>query len=163
MSLQQFMNEAISPWLKEEGPDSDIVLSSRIRLARNFEEVPFPIIAPNEELDDILTFFQDEYQHESFKNYQELEIVKMSQLKPIEKQVLVEKHLISPHLAEKSDTAGALISKSEQVSVMVNEEDHIRIQLYFPGFQLNKAIEEAFAFDDWLEEKINYAFDENRG
>lgn len=163
MSLQQFMNEAISPWMKEEGPDSDIVMSSRIRLARNFEKIPFPIIANHEDLSEVLSFFEEEYHHHSFKTYHDLEFVKMSDLKPLEKRVLVEKHLISPHLAEKSDKGGALISKSEQVSVMVNEEDHIRVQLYFPGFQLEEALNRAFEFDDWLEEKINFAFDENRG
>ncbi|WP_407272942.1 protein arginine kinase [Radiobacillus sp. PE A8.2] len=163
MSLQQFMNEAISPWLKEEGPDSDIVMSSRIRLARNFAQVPFPIIADAADLDRILEYFNQEYHHQSFLDYNDFEFVSMNELKPIEKRVLVEKHLISPHLAEKSIHGGVLISKSEQVSVMINEEDHIRVQLYFPGFQLNKALEQAFAFDDWLEEKINYAFDEQRG
>ncbi|MBM7573120.1 protein arginine kinase [Aquibacillus albus] len=163
MSLQQFMNEAISPWMKEEGPDSDIVMSSRIRLARNLDQAPFPIIAKQSELTKILEYIKEEYHHQTFKTYHDLEFVNMKDLKPIEKRVLVEKHLISPHLAEKSEQGGVLISESEQVSVMINEEDHIRIQLYFPGFQLEKALEQAFEIDDWLEEKINYAFDENKG
>ncbi|MRH44804.1 protein arginine kinase [Aquibacillus halophilus] len=163
MSLQQFINEAISPWMKEEGPDSDIVMSTRIRLARNFDQTPFPIIAKSQNLEKILDFFQQEYHHQSFNNYHDLEFVKMSDLQPIEKRVLVEKHLISPHLAENAELGGALISKNEQVSVMVNEEDHIRVQLYFPGFQLEEALDQAFELDDWLEEKINYAFDEKKG
>ncbi|GGD03715.1 protein-arginine kinase [Thalassobacillus devorans] len=163
MSLQNFMNEAISPWMKEEGPDSDIVLSSRIRLARNFAQVTFPIIAKEEELKPILDFFNQEYAHQSFKDYRNLELVEMSRLKSIEKRVLVEKHLISPHLAEHSDHSAALISENEQISVMINEEDHLRIQLYYPGFQLEKALQRASELDDWLEEKINYAFDEKRG
>lgn len=163
MSLQQFINEAISPWMKQDGPDSDIVLSSRIRLARNFEETPFPIVASDEDLEKLLDFFKQEYEDQSFRNYENLELVHMTDLKPIEKRVLVEKHLISPHLAEHSNNGATLISQNEQVSVMVNEEDHIRIQLYFPGFQLEQALEQASEFDDWLEEKFNYAFDEKRG
>lgn len=163
MSLQQFMNEAISPWLKETGPDGDIVMSSRIRLARNFDHIPFPIFASAEDLEEILQFFNEEYAHHTFQDYENLELVRMQELQPIEKKLLVEKHLISPHLAENDHRSGVLISQSEQVSVMVNEEDHIRIQLYFPGFQLEKALDRAFQFDDWLEEKINYAFDEDRG
>ncbi|WP_077623936.1 protein arginine kinase [Sediminibacillus massiliensis] len=163
MSLQQFMNEAISPWMKEEGPDSDIVMSSRIRLARNFDQIPFPIIAKEGELNEVLDFMEKNYEEKSFKNYTDFSLLKMKDLQPIEKRVLVEKHLISPHLAENQEESAALISSNEQVSVMVNEEDHIRIQLYFPGFQLNKALEQAFTFDDWLEEKVNYAFDETRG
>lgn len=163
MTLQHFMNEAISPWMREEGPDSDIVLSSRIRLARNFAEYSYPILANETDLQNISEFIQNEYEHKSFKDYQKFEFIPIKNLNQVEKRVLVEKHLISPHLAEHDHSSGTLISKNEQVSVMINEEDHIRIQLYFPGFQLNKALEKAFEFDDWLEEKINYAFDERRG
>ncbi|MGP4077586.1 protein arginine kinase [Halobacillus sp. K22] len=163
MSLQQFMNEAISPWMKQDGPDSDIVLSSRIRLARNFSSSPFPMIASDETLEKVLDFFKEEYKGQSFRDYKGFEVVQMNDLEPVEKRVLVEKHLISPHLAEKPKHSAALISENEQVSIMINEEDHIRLQLYFPGFQLDKALEQASQLDDWLEEKINYAFDEKRG
>jgi len=163
VSLQDFMNEAISPWMREEGPDSDIVLSSRIRLARNFLDVPFPTVADGIDLARIQDFVKEQYEDNSFLNYHNFQYVKMSELTSIEKRVLVEKHLISPHLANKAQKAGALISENEQASIMVNEEDHIRIQLYFPGFQLAKALEESLTIDDWLEEKINYAFDEEKG
>ena len=163
MTLQQFMNEAISPWMREEGPDSDIVLSSRIRLARNLSDISYPILADQENLEEIRDFFQAEYEHQSFADYEDFSFVPIRELTGIEKRVLVEKHLISPHLAKQGNAAAAIISKNEQVSVMINEEDHIRIQLYFPGFQLRKALEKAFEFDDWLEEKVNYAFDETRG
>jgi protein arginine kinase len=163
MSLQQFMNEAISPWMKQDGPDSDIVMSSRIRLARNFSQHPFPTVASEETLDKILHFFKEGFKSQSFRDYENFELVQMKDLQPVEKRVLVEKHLISPHLAENSDHSATLISQNEQVSVMINEEDHIRIQLYFPGFQLDKALEQASQLDDWLEEKIDYAFDEKRG
>lgn len=163
MTLKDFMNEAISPWMRNEGPDSDIVLSSRIRLARNFSKVPFPIIADQGELEGIQEFFQKEYEHESFESHEDFEYIPINQLTLIEKQTLVEKHLVSPHLVKQALTAGALISKDEQVSIMINEEDHIRIQLYFPGFQLEKTLEEAFKIDDWLERKIDYAFDESMG
>ncbi|MFC7322286.1 protein arginine kinase [Halobacillus campisalis] len=163
MSLQQFINEAISPWMKEEGPDSDIVMSSRIRLARNFQNYPFPIISSEERMEEILQFFKEEYAGKSFRDYHHFEVVEMDKLQSVEKRVLVEKHLISPHLTEHSKHSASLISQNEQVSIMINEEDHIRIQLYFPGFQLDRALEQASQLDDWLEEKVDYAFDENRG
>ncbi|MBN8237457.1 protein arginine kinase [Halobacillus kuroshimensis] len=163
MSLKQFINEAISPWMKQEGPDSDIVMSSRIRLARNFAEHPFPIIAKEDTLSKVLAYFEENFQQTSFRDYKDFELVRMRDLQPVEKRVLVEKHLISPHLAEHSENSATLISQNEQVSIMVNEEDHVRIQLYFPGFQLDKALEQASQLDDWLEEKVDYAFDENRG
>lgn len=163
MTLKRFMNEAISPWMREEGPDSDIVLSSRIRLARNFSSVSYPIFADREKLTEIRDFFKEEYEHRSFQDYEDFAFISIQDLSDVEKHVLVEKHLISPHLSKNEAAAATIISKNEQVSIMINEEDHIRLQLYFPGFQLSKALEKAFQLDDWLEEKVNYAFDETRG
>ncbi|MFD2760745.1 protein arginine kinase [Lentibacillus juripiscarius] len=163
MTLQQFMNEAISPWMREDGPDSDIVLSSRIRLARNFSQYSFPILADEVDLERISSFIQEEYENQSFQNYESFSFIPIQELTPVERRVLVEKHLISPHLAEQGQSSAVLISENEQVSIMVNEEDHLRLQLYFPGFQLSEALGEVFELDDWLEEKVNYAFDEKRG
>lgn len=162
MSLEQFMNEAISPWMRVEGPENDIVLSTRIRLARNFEKVTFPIIANEDELRSVMEFMKENYEGKSYANYQNLAFIEMEDLSHIEKRVLVEKHLISPYLT-KARASGVLVSENEQLSIMVNEEDHIRIQLYFPGFQMKQALEHAFELDDWLEEKIDFAFDERWG
>jgi len=162
MSLEQFMNEAISPWMREKGPENDIVLSTRIRLARNFQDEVFPIIADEEDLIQINNFFKQKYGNSSFRCYENFELIDINDLTHIEKRVLVEKHLISPYLA-KARAAAVLVSKNEQVSIMVNEEDHIRMQLYFPGFQLDTALNEVFLLDDWLEEEIDYAFDEEKG
>lgn len=162
MSLEQFMNEAISPWMREEGPENDIVLSSRIRLARNFQDETFPTIGETHDLEEIRTFFENEYKGTSFQSYKDFDFIQMSDLSHVEKRVLVEKHLISPYLT-KANAGAVLMSDNEQVSIMVNEEDHIRMQLYFPGFQLSTALQEAFYIDDWLEERVDYAFDEKRG
>ncbi|RPF49957.1 protein arginine kinase [Aquisalibacillus elongatus] len=163
MSLQNFINDAISPWLNTEGVDNDIVLSSRIRLARNFEQVPFPTSGQEDALTKVLEYMEQEFDQQSYEDFKQFQLVKMNNLKPIEKRVLVEKHLISPELSDKDQTGAALISKNEQASVMVNEEDHLRIQLYYPGFELTKALEKAQELDNWFEDKIHYAFDENRG
>lgn len=163
MTLKDFMEEAISPWMRKDGPDHDIVLSSRIRLARNLTKYPFPMRAKKEELEEIVTFFQQNYEHQSFQTHQDFDFILMEDLTPIEKLVLVEKHLISPHLAKNKYGSGVLMAKNEQVSVMINEEDHLRLQIYFPGLQLEKALEEAFLLDDWLEEEVNYAFEEEKG
>jgi protein arginine kinase len=71
--------------------------------------------------------------------------------------------LISPHLAENSPHGAFLLSENEEISIMINEEDHIRIQCLFPGLQLTEALKAANQIDDWLEENINYAFDEHYG
>lgn len=163
MSLKDFMNAAISPWMRESGPDSDIVLSSRIRLARNFSKANFPIHADHKQLEELKDFMSNEFGNMTLEDYKDFEFVSIEDLTDIERGVLVEKHLISPHLVQNAHVAATLISNNEQVSIMVNEEDHIRIQLYFPGFQVERALTEAFKIDDWLEEKVDYAFDEEKG
>lgn len=162
MTLESFMKKAISPWMREDGPENDIVLSTRIRLARNFQEEVFPVYASGSSLKRVNQFMQQTFEDSSFETYEQLMHIKMDQLSPISKRVLVEKHLISPYLV-KAKEASSLISKNEQLSIMINEEDHLRIQLYFPGFQLSKGLEEAFRIDNWLEEKIDFAFDEHVG
>ena len=162
MTLEKFMNEAISPWMREQGPEDDIVLSTRVRLARNIEKEKFPIIAEEKNLDAFSLSMKNKYNTRSFNEYKNLEYIQMSELSYVEKKVLVEKHLISPYLIKSHSTA-ALISENEKVSVMINEEDHIRIQVYFPGFQVKEALDAAFKFDDWLEKELDYAFDEEKG
>lgn len=157
------MDKAISSWLRDSGPDSDIVLSSRIRLARNFSDATFPLVADKEELEQVKNFIHKEFSEETFGDDVSFEYIPMQDLSTVEKHVLVEKHLISPLLAKNSPTSAAMISQNEKISVMINEEDHIRIQLYFPGLQLKNALEKGFEFDDWIEDKVNYAFDEKRG
>jgi protein arginine kinase len=163
VSLQNFMNNAMSAWMSQEGPDSDIVLSSRIRLARNIDKYNFPRLSTNEESQDVLNLFEKTYANKSFQNISQLELLKMNDLQQIQKRVLVEKHLISPNLSENAIFGGCLLSENEEVSIMINEEDHIRIQCLFPGFQLEAALDMANKLDDWIEEEVDYAFDEQSG
>jgi protein arginine kinase len=157
------MNKAMSAWMNQEGPDSDIVLSSRIRLARNIAKYKFPTLSTNEESQDVLNFFESTYANKTFRKIGQLELLKMNDLQQIQKRVLVEKHLISPNLADNAVLGGCLLSENEEVSIMLNEEDHIRIQCLFPGFQLEQALEMANKLDDWIEEEVDYAFDERKG
>ena len=163
MSLEHFLNNAVSSWMKQEGPDSDIVLSSRVRLARNLEKMQFPTVSSNEEAREIVDIMKQHFGEKEFQDLGELEFLLMEELNALEKRVLVEKHLISPQLAEDSAFGACLLSPNEEVSIMINEEDHIRIQCLFPGLQLNEALQVANSLDDWIEEKIDYAFDEKRG
>lgn len=157
------MNNAMSAWMNQEGPDSDIVLSSRIRLARNIEKYKFPTLSTNEESHEVLDFFDKTFANKTFPKIGQIELLKMNDLQQIQKRVLVEKHLISPNLSENSIFGGCLLSENEEVSIMINEEDHIRIQCLFPGFQLEEALEMANKLDDWIEEEVDYAFDERSG
>ncbi|MBM7606526.1 protein arginine kinase [Metabacillus crassostreae] len=163
MSLQNFMSKAMSAWMSQEGPDSDIVLSSRIRLARNMEQYKFPTLSSDEEAQKVLDFFEQTYANKTLEKIGQLELLKMNDLQPIQKRVLVEKHLISPNLADHSVYGGCLLSENEEVSIMINEEDHVRIQCLYPGLQLEEALKIANQLDDWIEEEVDYAFDEQRG
>ncbi|WP_227938962.1 protein arginine kinase [Alkalihalobacillus deserti] len=163
MSLQQFISEALSPWMKKDGPDSDIVLSSRIRLARNLKEYKFPLLASMEESYATSKHVGEALTQEEFESIGPFEWLRIDDMKTNEKRVLVEKHLISPHLADQSKHGAVLLDKDEAISIMLNEEDHIRIQCLLPGFQLGKGLECAFKIDDWIEQRLTYAFDEKRG
>lgn len=164
MSLDRFIKNAVSDWMKGDGPESDIVISSRIRLARNVNSIPFPLIATEEQLEKGIDLAEQVIQQGDIeKELGQLELLRMSQLKALEKRVLVEKHLISPNLAEESSAGAVILSENESVSIMLNEEDHIRIQCLFPGFQLENAWEQANRLDDWFEVKLDFAFDEKRG
>ena len=81
-----------------------------------------------------------------------MDLLIMDNLQPLQKRVLVEKHLISPNLAETSNHGACLLSENEEISIMINEEDHIRIQCLFPGFQLKESLDVANEIDDWIEE-----------
>lgn len=163
MSLERFLNKAVSSWMNEEGPDSDIVLSSRIRLARNLDEFLFPTLFSPEEARDVILKLKEIVDHSDFNKFGQMELLKIDELQPLQKKVLVEKHLISPLLADESPYGACLLTENEEVSIMINEEDHIRIQCLFPGLQLSEALDAANEIDDWLESHIQYAFDETYG
>lgn len=163
MSLEKFLNQAVSSWMSEEGPDSDIILSSRIRLARNLKKYKFPTLFSNEEARGIINNIQNSLEAGAFDSHGRMELLKIGELQPLQKRVLVEKHLVSPRLAEHSPNGAVILSENEDVSIMVNEEDHIRIQCLFPGLQLKEALARAFDIDDALESQVDYAFDEELG
>ncbi|USK70395.1 protein arginine kinase [Peribacillus asahii] len=163
MSLEKFLQNALSSWMNHEGPESDIVLSSRVRLARNFKEYTFPTLFSHEEAKSILELIKKRLESEVNSEIGQLEMIEMEQLQALEKRVLVEKYLISPKLVDESTHGACLLSDDEVISVMINEEDHVRIQCLMSGLQLTKALQLANILDDWLEEAIDYAYDEERG
>ncbi len=142
--------------------ENKIVIKSRVRLARNLVDYPFP-----NKLDEEKSLVVIEKVKEAlFKNNSGLErdyeFYKMSDLRQLKKICMVENHLISPDLANNANGA-VLIKKDETVSIMINEEDHIRIQTMCDGLELEKAYEKASEIDDFLEETLEYAFDVNLG
>jgi len=138
-----------------------VVLSTRLRLARNLSDLPFPSRASKSQRRDILT--------RCAKNIQALKQMKrsakyeVSELSELEKQVLVERHLISRELSENKEGAAVLIDKSQACSIMINEEDHLRIQFLKAGFNLKSIWKKIDAFDTELEKTLNFAFSSEFG
>ena len=147
-------------WYKNKGNEGDIVLSTRVRLARNLTEYPFPIRLDEAQRRDIGNTVKEIL--DTDKTYK-LNFTDMSSLSSAETVSLAEKHLISPEFA--CDTLGRslLLSDDEDISIMICEEDHIRIQTVYPGLSLEEAFETALKIDEILENKLSYAFDENLG
>ncbi len=148
-------------WMQGNGPHNEIILSSRIRLARNIANIPFPTGLDTEKAMKVIEMVREGFlpveKQIKFKDYM------MQELLPVERQVLVERHLISPGLARNSAVGAAYINGDGTVSIMVNEEDHIRIQVILPGLQIKRSWEMASKIDDVLEKKLEYAYSENWG
>jgi len=152
----------MSGWIKGEGPHGDIVLSSRIRLARNIKGLSFPHKMDAKASDRVIKLVKESIKHNSVLATDFQQVV-LKDIPKLEARVFVEKHLISPALAEKNQNAAVFIKGDKQVSIMVNEEDHIRIQVLLSGLQLDKCWDLADKIDDVLEETVDYAFDEKLG
>ncbi|MBP3966759.1 protein arginine kinase [Paenibacillus lignilyticus] len=160
---KRYVDEALSDWMKGNGPDTDVVISSRIRIARNLSSHPFPMLATTEQANEVMEQLTNVAETGQLSELGNFETIKLSQLNELERRVLVEKHLISPNLANESRSGAVLLSENESVSIMVNEEDHLRIQCLYPGFQVKEAWGLANRIDDIFEEVTNYAYDERRG
>lgn len=161
MSIEKFIQHASTGWMAGGGKHSDIVMTTRIRLARNIKGYRFPIAATGEEIhqvDQLVAGVLLDEEHSKDYAY-----IRMTDLTRLDRQVLVEKHLISPQLANPNRQGAVVLSEDEMVSIMVNEEDHIRIQCIFPGLQLTEALTQANIVDDVLEKSLAYAFDEQFG
>ncbi|MGI6084195.1 MAG: protein arginine kinase [Acetivibrionales bacterium] len=153
----------MSKWYIDAGPDSDVVVSSRVRLARNFEKYPFPQRSSIEDQENIINEICDALFTGNPKYKEILSLVRFKELQPIKRQILVEKHLVSKELAESTLETGVLISDDEQISIMLNEEDHLRIQCLAAGMQLDKAFDLCNSLDDTISGKVDYAFNDKIG
>jgi protein arginine kinase len=149
--------------MKGRSPESDVVISTRIRLARNLRSLPFPMLATNVQSKEVLDQIVKVLQSEELQQVSDFDLFILDQLGELQKRVLVEKHLISPNLANESRNGAVMINENESVSIMVNEEDHLRIQCLSPGFQIREAWELANRIDDIFESQVDYAFEERRG
>ena len=147
-------------WYLGVGEQSDIVVSTRIRLARNLNEYPFPNKLNTKSRTALNNIIKDAVESD---NRFDLRFVEMKSLARFEAASMAERHIISPEFASDADGRALLISKDEDICIMLNEEDHIRIQIMKSGFALDEAYAVADEIDDLLGSKLEYAFDERIG
>lgn len=163
MTKRKFIKQGLSLWMNGEGAESDVVISSRVRIARNIRSKPFPMMADPSQSLSVMELLLDVAESGRLNGLGKLEQIRLAELTELEKLVLVEKHLISPNLANESRNGALILSPNEDISVMINEEDHLRIQCLSSGFQVHEAWDRASKIDDIFEEQVDYAFDEKHG
>ena len=151
------------PWFGAAGKSSDVAISSRIRLARNFERLPFPNRADLKQLAEAQRRAASVFSEVENAAGMEFDVVGMDGLTPLERQVLVEKQLITENLVKQPQYRSAYISANRSAAIMVNEEDHLRIQCMAPGLDLASPFELATKMDDVIESRLDIAFDEKMG
>lgn len=142
-------------WLRGSGPESDIVISSRIRLARNLND--FPFIRRCSEEDRVSIERTVASRMNKIAEWETVRYVPLADLSEVDRQFLVERQLISRELAESDGARAVAIDPDEQFSVMINEEDHLRLQVMHSGLDLEKAWAQIDRLDDLLEDSITYA------
>jgi protein arginine kinase len=148
-------------WMRGSGPHSDVVMTSRVRLARNLRGYPFPGWSQETQRIELLNMARPlvEALPEMREGYSE----DYGTLSKIKKQVLVERHLISREHAARSTGCAVVVDRKQSVSIMINEEDHFRMQGIRPGLSLREAFEAINRVDTELEEQLPYAFDTKLG
>jgi protein arginine kinase len=148
-------------WLRGTGPESDIVISSRIRLARNLAAFPFTNRASAHQKSEIEAMLRERIV--KLELDPKLAYINIVGLSTLDRQFLVERQLISRELAGADGPRGVALAPRETVSLMVNEEDHLRLQVMRSGFSLDEAWQDIDKVDDLLEQKVNYAFSDEFG
>jgi protein arginine kinase len=148
-------------WLSGEGSSSQIVLSSRVRLARNIASSPFPSRADADAREKIISFVRSAVQKSPVLSRGLL--VNCADLDELDRTFLMERHLVSLEFTSCREFSGLLIGEREDTSIMINEEDHLRIQALASGLEIRKAYQMADQVDDQLSGSLEYAFDSTYG
>ncbi len=150
------LTQSIGEWLRGTGPESDIVMSSRVRLARNLPQYPFVSRASEQDRADIERFLRERIAMAPVGK--SLESIDVGGLEEIDRQFLVERQLISREHADAQGARSVAIDQLEQVSLMINEEDHLRIQCIHSGLDLRGVWEQIKVVDEQIEQVVPYAF-----
>jgi len=148
-------------WLKHQGRASELVLSSRIRLARNVRGIPFSHWASSGSLEQIIDRVTEVLPQ--CPGTRDMELIRLDQISGIEREFLLERHLISREMAAGEDFRLVAVSPDETLSIMVNEEDHLRIQCLRSGLELHRIWQRINEIDNQLAERLDFAFSHRWG
>jgi protein arginine kinase len=151
----------VGEWLRGEGLESDLVISSRVRLARNLTDLPFGTVAGDLQRAKVADRIQDAI--DKLRPGLALTTKHLEEMDLIERMVLVERHLVSRELALGSGPRVVAFDESEGISLMGNEEDHLRIQVVKSGYRLEEAWQEMDELEKALDGELQFAFDEQYG
>lgn len=160
MNLDELVRTS-GDWLQGTGPESKIVVSTRVRLARNLAAYPFTSRATHFQKGEIEGLFKDKIGQLTCQP--PLEYFSLANIPALDRQVLFERHLISRDMASGDGPRGVAFNRGESVSIMVNEEDHLRLQVMRSGLDLQRAWELIDELDDQLETKVAYSFSDEFG
>lgn len=159
--LNSRLKVKLGNWLKERGPWSPIVISSRMRLARNLKDFFFPHHADEKQLAEISSLIRDVVINDpALKKFT---FISLEELPFLDRLMLLEEHLISPDFSAGGKGRAVVLSRDGRVSIMVNEEDHLRIQSLLPGLQLLETRRMVDEIDERLSLHLDFAFLENWG
>lgn len=150
-------------WYEKSGENADIVCSTRVRLARNLNREPFPAQANVKQKEEIAQKISGALLNGNSVLSREFHFLPLEQLSQVQAAALVERHIVSPEFITDRLGKGVLVSEDESVSIMINEEDHLRIQVLREGLCLKEAAETADRIDTLLSESLDFAFDKEFG
>lgn len=153
------MDEIKTSWIDSATNNDNIVVSSRIRIARNLSDFSFPTKISKDQSEILIDVI-----YKIFENDDTMQHFDIQAFSPIRSQNFVDKRLISPQFSKIDNIkTGLLVNEKGSLSVMINEEDHLRIQSIQPGLKLNECYDETNALDTYLEKKLQYAYDSQLG
>ncbi|OGC89540.1 MAG: protein arginine kinase [candidate division Zixibacteria bacterium RBG_16_53_22] len=159
--LLEEMAKKPAPWLSGNGPDSAVVLSSRIRLARNISDFPFPPSASSDIRERIIDLMQSAFSR--IQNLKKGTFFRSGDIDNLHQMFLAERHLISPQFMIDGGGRGLFIDDKEKISIMLNEEDHIRLQVLSSGMSLHECWDLANKVDDEIGRILQFDYDEEFG
>ncbi len=142
---------------------NNTVMETRIRLARNLKKYPFPCRLSSQQKTEVANIIIDSIKNSNSPLANDLEIIWIKDLSEAERISLVEKHLASPEFVSEAEGRAIILSKDRTMSVMLNEEDHIRLQILKKSDNLDEAYDIADKLDTLLDENLEFAFDEKLG